>query len=128
MKTLAGLTTFALLTACTLAAPRSTGARSRGQDSFSGVRGARGRLTQSPTAAQPSAGAPLSLTASDGTGLQLVFLRAKAVVEGPLAFTELHLAFRNPEARRREGRFSITLPTGAAISRSRAPSSSRPCS
>ena len=34
----------------------------------------------------------------------------KAVVEGPLAFTELHLYFHNPEDRRREGTFQITLP------------------
>ena len=40
-----------------------------------------------------------SLTASDGSGLQLVSVDAKAVIEGPLAFTELHLKFRNPEPR-----------------------------
>jgi hypothetical protein len=61
--------------------------------------------------------APWSLTASDGTGLQLEAIDAKAVVEGPLAFTELHLTFRNPEDRVREGTFAITLPTGAAVSR-----------
>jgi tetratricopeptide (TPR) repeat protein len=61
--------------------------------------------------------APLSLTASDGTGLELVSMEARAVVEGPLAFTELHLTFRNPEPREIEGRFAITLPQKAAISR-----------
>ena len=60
---------------------------------------------------------PMSLTAADGTGLVLTGLGAKAVVEGPLAFTELHLTFHNPEPRQREGRFTITLPPGAAISR-----------
>jgi tetratricopeptide (TPR) repeat protein len=60
---------------------------------------------------------PWSLTASDGSGLLLTRVDAKAVVEGPLAFTELHLYFHNPEARTREGTFSITLPTGAAVSR-----------
>src|SRR5882757_7697195 len=60
---------------------------------------------------------PWSLTASDGSGLVLTRVDAKAVVEGPLAFTELHLYFHNPEARTREGTFSITLPTGAAVSR-----------
>ena len=60
---------------------------------------------------------PLSLTASDGTGLILMSLKAKAVMMGPLAFTELHLAFRNPQNRVREGRFEITLPPGAAVSR-----------
>src|SRR5690606_32433782 len=61
--------------------------------------------------------APISLTASDGSGLVLVSLTARAVVEDPLAFTELHLTFHNPEPRRREGRFAITLPPEAAISR-----------
>lgn len=61
--------------------------------------------------------APLGLTASDGTGLHLVALKAQAVLEGPLAFTELHLTFENPEDRVLEGRFQITLPDQAAISR-----------
>ncbi len=61
--------------------------------------------------------APMSLTASDGTGLRLASFDAKGVVEGPLAYTELHLSFDNPEARQLEGRFSIQLPPGAAISR-----------
>ncbi|MCB9669608.1 MAG: hypothetical protein H6734_09085 [Alphaproteobacteria bacterium] len=64
-----------------------------------------------------SAAAPLSLTAADGTGLALREMRVEAVVDGPLAFTELHLTFDNPEDRRIEGRFEITLPTGAAVSR-----------
>ena len=58
-----------------------------------------------------------SLTASDGSGLQVVAIEAKAVIEGPLAFTELHLHFENPEDRVREGTFAITLPTRAAVSR-----------
>lgn len=61
--------------------------------------------------------APFSLTTSDGSGLELTKVSAKAVIEGPLAFTELHLTFRNPEARVREGRFTITLPDEAALSR-----------
>lgn len=61
--------------------------------------------------------APLSLTASDGTGLRLVSLSARAVVEGPIAFTEMDLLFKNPNNRQVEGRFEITLPDGAAISR-----------
>jgi tetratricopeptide (TPR) repeat protein len=61
--------------------------------------------------------APIALTTSDGTGLQLIALEASTVIEDPLAFTELHLTFRNPEARRREGRFEITLPAQAAVSR-----------
>lgn len=60
---------------------------------------------------------PISLTASDGTGLRLVRLTGRAVIEEPLAFTELHLVFENPEDRTIEGNFSITLPDGAQISR-----------
>jgi outer membrane protein OmpA-like peptidoglycan-associated protein len=60
---------------------------------------------------------PWTLTASDGSGLVLARVDAKAVVEGPLAFTELHLYFRNTEDRVREGTFQITLPVRAAISR-----------
>jgi TonB family protein len=66
---------------------------------------------------KPRQEAPFSLTASDGTGLHLERLSAKTVLEGPLAFTELRLAFRNPQSRTIEGRFSITLPERAAISR-----------
>ncbi|MCK5799619.1 MAG: hypothetical protein KAI47_20655, partial [Deltaproteobacteria bacterium] len=60
---------------------------------------------------------PVSLTATDGTGLRLLSLGARAAIEGPLALTELRLAFENPRPRTIEGRFEITLPTGAAISR-----------
>ena len=60
---------------------------------------------------------PVSLTASDGSGLALASLRASAVVEGPLAFTEMNLAFDNPENRVREGTFKIVLPQGASLGR-----------
>ena len=49
--------------------------------------------------------APVSLTASDGTGLKLVKLQARAVVMDPLAFTELTLSFENPLDRVIEGQF-----------------------
>ncbi|HEY5934225.1 MAG TPA: VIT domain-containing protein [Kofleriaceae bacterium] len=61
--------------------------------------------------------APFSLTASDGSGLVMTRIEARAVFQGPLAFTELHLHFHNPENRIREGRFQITLPPNAAVSR-----------
>ena len=61
--------------------------------------------------------APLSLTASDGTGLKLVSYGAKAVVEDPLTFTELTLVFENPQDRVIEGQFRVTLPRGATVSR-----------
>ncbi len=60
---------------------------------------------------------PVSLTASDGTGLKIVSFSAKAVVQDPLAFTELHLVFENPEPRVVEGQFEITLPSSATLSR-----------
>jgi tetratricopeptide (TPR) repeat protein len=60
---------------------------------------------------------PFQLTTSDGAGLLLTKIEAKAVVDGPLAFTELHLYFHNPEQRVREGRFAVTLPDEAALSR-----------
>jgi tetratricopeptide (TPR) repeat protein len=60
---------------------------------------------------------PISLTASDGTGLALVGLEASGVLEPPLAFTELHLTFENPRDETIEGRFRIALPPGAALSR-----------
>ncbi len=58
-----------------------------------------------------------SLTAEDGTGLELTDLEVRAAVIGPLAFTELHLSFTNPEPRVREGRFSLQLPPGATVDR-----------
>ncbi|NUP06948.1 MAG: AgmX/PglI C-terminal domain-containing protein [Polyangiaceae bacterium] len=61
--------------------------------------------------------APFSLTSSDGTGLALVSVDAAATIEDPLALTQLHLVFENPEQRTLEGHFSFTLPEGAAMSR-----------
>ncbi|KIG17123.1 Von Willebrand factor type A domain protein [Enhygromyxa salina] len=61
--------------------------------------------------------APMALTAGDGTGLRLVSVTGTVVIADPLAFTELHLTFENPESRRREGRFEFDLPPGAALSR-----------
>ena len=60
---------------------------------------------------------PLALTASDGTGLRLAELHAEAVIDGPLAFTELRLTFENPLDRNLEGTFRITLPQGASLGR-----------
>lgn len=72
------------------------------------------RLTVAPVRAQ---GTPVHLTSSDGVGLRLTQYKAKVAVQGPLAFTELHLKFHNPQDRILEGRFEITLPEGAALSR-----------
>ncbi|MDB4990239.1 MAG: putative signal peptide protein, partial [Myxococcaceae bacterium] len=74
-------------------------------------------VARPPTQVAVPVQAPVSLTGSDGSGLELVSLQAHAVIEDPLAFTELRIVFKNPEARVREGRFRITLPSGATISR-----------
>ncbi len=60
---------------------------------------------------------PVRLTSSDGTGLKLTSFKAQAAIEDPLALTELHLVFENPEDRVLEGTFRITLPQGASLSR-----------
>ncbi|MFS8067768.1 MAG: AgmX/PglI C-terminal domain-containing protein, partial [Byssovorax sp.] len=70
-----------------------------------------------PAAPKEAPPPPMSLTASDGTGLHLTALTARAVIEGPLSFTEMHLVFDNPEDRTIEGNFSITLPAGASLGR-----------
>ncbi|MBV1862203.1 MAG: hypothetical protein KUG77_27540, partial [Nannocystaceae bacterium] len=59
----------------------------------------------------------MRLTTGDGTGLELVNLEVRGVIQGPLGFTELHLTFENPEERTLAGQFVIDLPPGAALSR-----------
>jgi outer membrane protein OmpA-like peptidoglycan-associated protein len=59
----------------------------------------------------------LLLRAADGTALELVSLKARGVIVGPLAFTELEMLFRNPAERQLEGTFRIVLPPSAALSR-----------
>jgi hypothetical protein len=59
----------------------------------------------------------VTMTASDGTGLLLRRLGARAVVDEPLALTEMTMAFENPEDRILEGTFRFTLPQGASVSR-----------
>src|SRR6266568_1304544 len=61
--------------------------------------------------------APIALSDADGQGLILEELSARTAIEGMLSLTELDLRFRNPKAKRIEGRFSCTLPATAAISR-----------
>ncbi|MBL9105818.1 MAG: AgmX/PglI C-terminal domain-containing protein [Myxococcales bacterium] len=93
---------LALAVACT---PRGGG--------DDGVLPARTIKADEPSGPRP----PMTLTASDGTGLRLVALKARGVVEEPLAFTELHMTFENPTDRTIEGRFEIDMPHDAAISR-----------
>lgn len=70
-----------------------------------------------PPAPRPDPPAPIRLTTPDGNALALESFHSETVVEGPLAYTELRLAFRNPEARVVEGRFTLALPPGAALAR-----------
>jgi len=71
-----------------------------------------------PGVDEPAAeGAPFSFTASDGTGLRLASVTSDTAIEDPIALTQLRLVFDNPEDRVLEGRFTITLPEGASISR-----------
>ncbi len=62
-------------------------------------------------------GAPVALTAVDGTALTLRSLRVRAVVDEPLAFTELEMLFDNPEGRVLDGQLAVTMPPGARITR-----------
>lgn len=71
------------------------------------------RVTLPATLTEPWFG----LTASDGTGLAISKLTVRTVIAGPLAFTQLDIDFRNDQPRVREGKFRITLPEGAALSR-----------
>src|SRR5437773_7910620 len=61
--------------------------------------------------------ATYSLSEADGQELVLKELYMRTFIQGMLSLTELDLRFRNPKARRIEGRFSCTLPSNAAISR-----------
>ncbi|MBV9495280.1 MAG: hypothetical protein JOZ54_13615 [Acidobacteria bacterium] len=72
--------------------------------------------TPTPKPAAPDV-APISMSDADGQDLILEDLSARAAIHGMLSLTELELRFRNPTARRIEGRFSCTLPANAAISR-----------
>jgi hypothetical protein len=62
-------------------------------------------------------GAPVALTAGDGTALSLRSLKVRAVVDEPLAFTELEMEFDNPEGRVLDGQLAVTMPPGARITR-----------
>jgi hypothetical protein len=67
--------------------------------------------------ATSNAAAPATLTSPDGVGLEIDAMAVSAVVQDPLAFTELRFTFKNPAARTIEGRFELVLPPGATISR-----------
>ena len=60
---------------------------------------------------------PIALTAVDGAALPLRALHVRAVLDQPLAFTELELLFDNPEGRSLEGRLALAIPPGARVTR-----------
>lgn len=59
----------------------------------------------------------VSLRPTDGSELVLESVNATVTIDGPVARTELHFTFHNPEQRVREGKFSIALPSDAAVGR-----------
>jgi len=109
---------FALLFHGCGGAPSSvggTGARGP-QDTNAGA--SAGSFALTPVSYQQAGdGPPIALTGGDGNALELVELEARSVVDGPLAFTQLHLTFDNPAPRMIEGRFRIVLPPRASVSR-----------
>lgn len=61
--------------------------------------------------------APIELRGRDGAVLPLRSLEIRGEVEGPLAFTELHLEFENAEPGEREAVLEMVLPTRAKLAR-----------
>ncbi len=74
-------------------------------------------LGRAPRQQLAARSAPVALTSADGQGMELRRYSARAVIDGPLSHCELRLTFHNPERRRREGRFELTLPDKATIAR-----------
>ena len=70
-----------------------------------------------PLPPNPRPRPPFQLTSSEGVGLRIASVKAETVVDDPLALTELRLVFVNPEPRRIEGRFTLSLPPGASLGR-----------
>src|SRR6476469_8341342 len=60
---------------------------------------------------------PFSLSDPDGQELIIEELNVHTAIHGMLSLTELEFRFRNPQAKRIEGRFNCVLPPDAAISR-----------
>jgi tetratricopeptide (TPR) repeat protein len=60
---------------------------------------------------------PIRLRSRDGIDLPLVRLEARGMVEDPLAFTELHMDFENPEPRPLDATLRVQLPAHARVTR-----------
>src|SRR5262245_19796795 len=117
MKQLLALALTVLLSACVANAHLASAERRSGPFERLTLTWDDPRPPITPGRAEPSTKPWMTLTASDGSGLEMVSYRAKAVVDGPLAFTELHLEFRNRQPRTIEGTFQVALPPTASVSR-----------
>ena len=108
-----------VVAACQGAPPKSpTGQRAASESPVAEAPGnASAPVAARPRGSLPVAESPLTLTSSDGTGLRLAELHAKAFIDGILAFTELRMTFENPLERQLEGTFRIVLPQGASVGR-----------
>ncbi len=69
--------------------------------------------TSEPETIEPST----RLSTPEGEGLKLLSVAVESLVEGPLAVTELRLAFDNPWHSHPLARFDMALPAGAAVTR-----------
>lgn len=60
---------------------------------------------------------PIRMVSRDGIDFPLVSLEVRGTVEDPLAFTELHLEFENPEPRAIDATLQVRLPPTAQVTR-----------
>ncbi|MFO7566183.1 MAG: VIT domain-containing protein [Enhygromyxa sp.] len=67
--------------------------------------------------ARPIDRRPIRMVSRDGTDFPLVSLEVRGTVEDPLAFTELHLEFENPEPRPLDATLQVRLPPEARVTR-----------
>lgn len=74
-------------------------------------------IAAAPLGAQQETPAPIALSDPDGQELVIQELNVRAAVQGVFSLTEMEIVFRNPHARRMEGRFTAVLPEGATVSR-----------
>lgn len=106
---LLGAAAVSILVGATPPAAETAERQSRGREGFTG------RVAASM--AKTPAVSPISLSDPDGQELIIEDLDIRVAIHGMLSLTEIEFRFRNPQAKRIEGRFTCTLPPNAAISR-----------
>jgi tetratricopeptide (TPR) repeat protein len=74
-------------------------------------------LSSEPVEKKSFHGEPVALRAHNGVRLPLRTMEVRGEIEGPLAFTEMHLEFANPEPKTLEGNLEIVLPARARPAR-----------